>query len=63
MKWSSQVVLETDLSHGAANSFSVYMSVHAMVSDCVSVPVLLVCFAQHYNILNIYLQRLKMSHV
>lgn len=47
---------ETDLSHGAANSFSVYMSVHAMVSDCVSVLVLLVCFAQHYNILKIYLQ-------
>lgn len=46
-------MLETDLSRGAANSFSVYMSVHVMVSDCVSVRVLLVCFAQHYNMLNI----------
>lgn len=40
MKWSSQVVFETDLPHGAANAFCVYMSVHAVVSDCVSVPVL-----------------------
>lgn len=29
MKWSSQVVFETDLPRGAANAFSVYMSVHA----------------------------------
>lgn len=38
MKWSLQVVFETDLPRGAANVFSVYMSVHAIVSDCVSVP-------------------------
>lgn len=43
MKWSSQVVFETDLPPEAANAFSVYMSVHAVLSDCVSVPVLLVC--------------------
>lgn len=48
MKWSSQVVLETDLSHRAANSFSVYMSVHAMLRDYVSVPVLLVCSTLWY---------------
>lgn len=44
MKWSSQVVFETDFSHGAANAFCVYMSVHAVVSDCVSGPVLQVSF-------------------
>lgn len=38
VKWSLQVVFETDLPRGAANVFSVYMSVHAIVSDCVSVP-------------------------
>lgn len=43
VKWSSQVAFETDLPRGAANAFSVYMSVHAAVSDCVSVPVLLGC--------------------
>lgn len=43
MKWSSQVVFEPDLPCGAANAFSVYMSVHAIVSDCVFVPVLLAC--------------------
>lgn len=34
-------MFETDLPHGAANAFSVYMSVHAVVPDCVSGPVLL----------------------
>lgn len=43
MKWSSQVAFETDLPRGAANAFSVYMSVHAVGSDCVSVPLLLLC--------------------
>lgn len=43
MKWSSQVVFETDLPFGAANAFSVYMSVHAVVGDSVSVPVLPAC--------------------
>lgn len=41
MKWSSQVVFETDLPRGAANAFSVYMSVHAVVSDCVPASLLL----------------------
>lgn len=31
-------MFETDLPGGAANVFSVYMSVHATASDCVSVP-------------------------
>lgn len=45
MKWSLQVVFETDSPGGAANVFSVYMSVHAMVSDCVSVPLVTdLCF-------------------
>ena len=37
VKWSSQVVFETDLPCGAANAFSVYMSAHAIGTDCVSV--------------------------
>lgn len=43
MKWSLQVVFETALPAGAANAFSVYMSVHATVSDCVSLPLFLAC--------------------
>lgn len=31
-------MFETDSPRGAANVFSVYMSVHGIVSDCVSVP-------------------------
>ena len=38
MKWSSQVVFETDLPPEAANAFSVYMSVHAVLPDCVPEP-------------------------
>lgn len=44
MKWSSQVVFETDLPRGAANAFSVYMSAHAVGSDCVSVLCRVVSF-------------------
>lgn len=36
MKWILQVVFEADLDHGAANASSVYMPVHALASDCVS---------------------------
>lgn len=53
MKWSSQVVFETDLPPEAANAFSVYVSAHAMLSDCVSVPFLLVCFSHKSPVLNI----------
>lgn len=44
MKWSLQVVFETDLPPEAANAFSVYTSVHAILSDSVSVPFVHVSF-------------------
>lgn len=36
VKWILQVVFEADLDRGAANASSVYMPVHALASDCVS---------------------------
>lgn len=55
VKWSSQVVFETDLPPEAANAFSVYMSAHAMLSDCVFSAIFTCLFfaqqhcTRHYN--------------